>query len=135
MQHKPDRDAGRKATALMATTFVFAGGLVACLCVAVAFSNDFWVPVLTCLGTLGTAMMLLWLMRIDRAQSRIDRSFLELFRRPKEDDELLRYEPMKLKRHQPKIYGSNEPPSVESVRDLADNPRNWIPSDRNLKPK
>ncbi len=133
MQRKTDRDAGRTATALMATTFVFAGGLIACLCVSVAFADDYLVPVLTCLGTLGTAMMLLWMLRLERAQSRTDRSFLEIFRRPKEDDELLRYQPLRMKRHQPQIYGSNEPPSAESVRELADNARTWVPSDRNLK--
>jgi hypothetical protein len=31
------------------------------------------------------------------------------------------------------FFGTNEPPTAETVRALSDNMGNWVPSDRNLK--
>lgn len=74
-------------------------------------------------GLLGL-MLLVWLLR-DRPHSSLRDSFGWLSRRTKE--QTLEYDPQLIKSG-PQKFGTNLPPSVEEIRELKDNDRNWVPS-------
>ena len=134
MRKNSNDDFGRQATALLASIFVIVGGLLSCASIAMVFADRPSIPLTLCGLYLITILLLLWVGR-ERPRNAIDSGgvFQFLRRRRNDGDAALRYEPMRRRRHRPSIIGINEPPSVESVRELGDGMRNWAPSERNLK--
>jgi len=126
IQH--DRDSGRVATALLATSFVLTGGMFVITVIVFAFAEDPKQPLLLSAGYISAFVLLLWLFRSGpQNESRVKN--LVWMKRTVSDEDAVRYEPMRRRTRRRKQV-PNKPPTVESVRALRDGLHNWIPSDR-----
>ncbi len=128
---KRDKDSGRAATSWLATCYVFASGALFCSFISLAFSNEPVKPMLIVGGSFLLVFLLLGLLRDKPTNSwLVDGYYWLLRRRP--DEDAVSYTPRVIK-HRPREYGTNEPPTIEEIRDLADGPNNWVPSNRPRK--
>ncbi|HID24454.1 MAG TPA: hypothetical protein EYP14_18925 [Planctomycetaceae bacterium] len=122
------RDFEHSAISLLATTFVVAGGIVLCAFMSVAFGREPIRPLLMSAAVFGATAWLLYLLRERprRAEER-RRGLLGVFRRHKVAT--IRYRPRKKAPHVRHVkFGTNQPPTPEELRDLADGLRTWVPS-------
>ena len=91
------------------------------------------VPLSACGIYLATVVLLLWLGRERPRTLRNGASVFQFLRRRKHSDYMPHYKPRRREHRVNQVFGTNEPPTVETVRALSDNMGNWVPSDRNLK--
>ncbi|NOX54858.1 MAG: hypothetical protein GXP27_10555 [Planctomycetes bacterium] len=122
------RDFEHSAISLLATTFVVAGGIVLCAFMSVAFGREPIRPLLMSAAIFGATAWLLYLLRDRprRAEER-RRGLLGFFRRRK--TATIRYRPGKKTSNVRYVrFGTNQPPTPEKLRDLADGLRTWVPS-------
>lgn len=131
--HERRNDSGRNTTALMASVFVIVGGLLTCSFVALAFADEPTVPMTVVFVYLATVILLVWLGRERPRHRGTAVSIFQFVRGPKNRDAEIRYEPRRRRVRKDQVIGINEPPSVESVRQLSDNGKTWVPSERNMK--
>lgn len=127
MHDDQSKDLGRNATALMATAFVVLLGVGFCGFIVVAFADEPAVPLLICGVMVLTVLLFAWLLR-DRPQHRVrERNFFWMSRKEvqMEPEYMPRRRHRKSRRSVP-----NQPPTVERVRDLANNVNTWVPSGR-----
>lgn len=122
-------DLGRAATTLLATVVVIIFGLCVCAFILLAFTNDPGKPMLFCILTALSCVLLSWLLR-DKPKNQVkDRSVLWLlgFRRRKKT---VVYQLVRRDSTKPKKYGTNQPPSVKTIQFLNEAAResNWVPS-------
>ena len=118
---RSDRNSG----GLFASTVVLTVALFGALFVGMLSSpNQPAIVWLTGGGGLLGLFLVVWLLR-DRPNSSLRDSFGWLSRRTKE--QTVDYDPQLIKSG-PQRFGTNLPPSVEEIRDLKDNERNWVPS-------
>ena len=117
--------------------FVVAGGIVLCAFMSVAFGREPIRPLLMSAAVFGATAWLLYLLRDrPRRPEERGRGLLGFFRRRK--TATIRYRPGK--KTAPVRYvrfGTNQPPTPEKLRDLADGLRTWVPSqapDRSAPP-
>jgi hypothetical protein len=117
------KEFGETATSLLATTIVVVGGTAACLVVILPFaSKPFWPMTIVVAGVLGLAF-LTWLLSEAPKNRLLDSEFFWLTRRvPKTERE---YVP-RIRRS--RKTGTNQPPTLEQVRNLKENTSTWVPS-------
>lgn len=125
MQDDKPKDLGRTAAALMATTFVVLLGVGFCGFIVLAFSEEPAVPLLVCALMVLTVVLFGWLLR-DRPPHHVrERNFFWISRRRTEVEP----EYIPRRRHpRPRRRVPNQPPTVERVRDLANNVNTWVPT-------
>jgi hypothetical protein len=121
-------DAGRNATALMATCYVFACGLCVCAFISLAFSQNPGQPILLASGITAAMFSLLWLLRDRRENRWLEGGSAWLLRR-RPDEETLQYNP-RLLRKTVREFGTNQPPTAAEIHELAQNTNTWVPSAR-----
>jgi hypothetical protein len=127
-------DSGRNAAALLASVLVIVGGLFACVMIALVFAQKPMVPLSACVLYLSTVVLMLWLGRErPRSQGGVGASVFQFLRTRKHEDYVPHYKPRRRRGHVNQVFGTNDPPTAETVREIADTSRNWVPSDRNLK--
>lgn len=123
------QDGGREAVSWLATGAVCFLGILFCGVILLTFVKEPSKPILVMSGVLLAFAVMLYLLREkpkDSIQQQEEKWF-GLFRKPKV---ITRY---KLTRHRkPKIvqFGTNEPPTVERIRELrevSDGMKNWSP--------
>lgn len=126
MAFQRDPDAGRHATAWLAVAFTLTTGAGVCAFIILAFSDSPRQAFLVLGAMLTGIFLLLWGM--SHSRDRQDRrDLLAFFRKsqPSTDPADL-YRPRKRKRKGTPL-GSNEPPTLESVRKIAETNARWVP--------
>ncbi len=125
---------GRNAVLFMATTFVMSSGIILCSFIVTAFDDDVSQPMMAVVGLfLGTAGVL-WLSR-EKSEEEKNRPgpfclLISLFRRRSADLPRRKYRPVRKKYLQIEEYGTNHPPSVESIRQQLNNLNTFVPHDK-----
>lgn len=121
---------GRLAAGLFAATAVMTGGGGICLIIALVFAKDIWVPIGILACGLGGFVIMLWLM-LDRPVRRAQNSSLTIYTAQKEalGDHVVSFHPEHRRRGR-RSFGTNPPPSADSVRKIREDSNVWCPSDR-----
>lgn len=126
MTFRRDPDAGRSAATWLAVSFILTSGVGVCSFIILAFADD---PRqgFTVLGVIvaGTIIML-WGMSHPRDKTAA-RSWLSFWRKTQEQpDPAETYTPRRRRRSRGPV-GTNEPPTLESVREIAETHARWVP--------
>jgi len=132
MQYDQRNESGRNATALLASVFVIVGGLLTCVMIALVFADRPSIPLAACGVYLATMSLLFWAGRERPRPHGAAQGVLQFISRGRRNDRPPSYKPRRRATYRGDLVGTNEPPSVESVREICDNARTWVPSDRNL---
>lgn len=125
------REGGREAIVWLATAAVFFMGVIFCGFTILAFSNEPRKPILVMTGVFSGLAVVLFLLR-DKPKKLIgeeEEKWFGLFRKPKL---VTRYKPARTRKVKIVEFGTNEPPSAESIREikeLSDGMKNWSPPD------
>jgi hypothetical protein len=123
-----DQDYGRYAAGLFASTIVVTAGAGLCAFIAMAFSPDLTRPlVIVGAGVIGLALTM-WLL-LARPVRRAGNSNLLLAQRAKTGMYLESFRP-RVRRPEQKRYGTNQPPTAESLRQIKEDTNTWYPSER-----
>lgn len=121
-----DPDAGRKATAWLAVAFTLTAGAGTCAFIILAFADN---PrqAFTVLGSvLAGIILMLWGMSGSRDRQEA-RDWLAFWRKTQpSNDPADVYRPRK-RRLKGAPLGSNQPPTLESVREIAETHARWVP--------
>ncbi|WP_298867427.1 hypothetical protein [uncultured Gimesia sp.] len=123
---------GDQAAAWLATVFTLAGGLFACIFVVVTSGEPPGKPMLIAISMIVVLLLTLWLLRDKPPEARQQSLRLWYWWKKKESDSY-EYEPRPRKRSRSADYGTQTPPTLESIRERVDEHRTWVPSIRNLK--
>ena len=123
---------GDQAAAWLATVFTLAGGLFACVFVVVSSGEPPGKPMLIAISMIIVLLLTLWILRDKPPEARQQSLRLWHFLKKKEADDY-EYKPRARKRSRNSDYGTQSPPTLESIREQADDQRTWVPSIRNLK--
>jgi hypothetical protein len=126
MAFQRDPDAGRKAVAWLAVAFTLTVGASVCSFIILAFADD---PrqafaVLGCV--MAVIIFFLWSISTPKDKS-ASRTWLQFWRKvhePPDPAEL--YQPRR-RRGKKSPLGSNQPPTIESVREIAERHARWVP--------
>jgi hypothetical protein len=121
---------GRLAAGLFAATAVMIGGGGICLVMALVFAKDIWVPIGVLACGLGGLVVMLWLM-LERPVRRAQNSSISIYTAQKEmaGDHVESFHPQH-RRRGGRTFGTNAPPSVDSLRKIREDSNVWCPSDR-----
>jgi hypothetical protein len=121
-----DPDAGRKATAWLAVAFTLTTGAAVCSFIILAFAEDAKQGFFVLGGILAGILLLLWGMSSPRDRSE-PRDWLVFWRKTQEQpDPAELYQPRK-RRLKRSPLGSNQPPTLESIREIAQTHARWVP--------
>ncbi len=118
---------GRLAAGLFAATAVMTGGGGICLIIALVFAKDIWMPIAVLLCGLGGLAVMLWLF-LDRPVRRAQNSNIYIAQKQSLEDHVESFQPRHRRRG--RTFGTNAPPSVESLRKIREDSNIWCPSDR-----
>lgn len=126
MAFQPNRDAGRNAVALLATAVVLLFGAAACafLILTVVEQPGWPLAGAAAFFLLLAIVLFTWGTRPDRPQGR--QGLLAWLRGRDTSDPLRDYQP-RVRRPADQQYGTNAPPSVETVREAAEEFARWVP--------
>ncbi|HXY33398.1 MAG TPA: hypothetical protein VEI07_04165 [Planctomycetaceae bacterium] len=121
---------GRLAAGLFAATAVMTGGGGICLIMALVFAKDIWVPIAILACGLGGLVVMLWLM-LERPARPAQNSSISIYTAQKETlaDHVESFEP-RHRRRGGRAFGTNPPPSADSIRKIREDSNVWCPSDR-----
>ena len=119
-------DLRHTATALLASFVVIVMGLLFCTALAFAFSTDPSKPLAVGLGFFGFVALLIWLLREKPRNSLIERKYFWLLK-PRRSTRTHHYRLKLAKNPQLEQFGTNAPPTAESVRELSEGLNNWTP--------
>lgn len=121
-----NKEPGRHAVALLATCCVVAGGVISCAFVVLGSGATPRQAIGVCAGCFGAVIFLLWLLR-DKPPVNPTAAQYSWFRRNWKAKKEVEYEPRRRKtREAPPPAPA--PPTVESIRELANNVNTWVPS-------
>ena len=126
------RGSGDQAAAWLATVFTLAGGLFACVFVVVTSGEPPGRPMLVAIGVITVLLLLSWLLRDKPPEARQESLRLWHWWKKKEN-KTCEYTPRPRKRSRQNQDGNNQPPTLESIREAADDQRTWVPSIRNIR--
>jgi hypothetical protein len=119
---------GRLAAGLFAATAVMTGGGGICLVIALVFAKDIWTPLAILACGLGGLVVMLWLM-LDRPVRRAKNSNIYTAQKEALGDYVESFHP-RHRRRGGRNFGTNTPPSIESLRQIREDSNVWCPSDR-----
>lgn len=129
MQFRRKNDLGRTAAALLASSFVMAGGMIACGAMIFIFSDAPDMEITILFGVMLVLAAILWLLREKPTDSVRARNFF-WFSRKRSDMYAATYSPRRRRRRDYQPPGNNSPPTAESVRELRDGLNTWVPKGR-----
>jgi hypothetical protein len=129
MRPKNNRDYGRTATAMLATTYVLLTGLGVCLFIVLtnAERKVSWQIAAICVGGTLVLWLLSWLLR-DRRSNSAGLTNLEWLGRKDEVCADVDYKPRFRRRRRSGDASPHQPPTVERIRELSENVKTWVPS-------
>ena len=121
---------GRFAAGLFAATAVMTGGGGICLIIALVFAKDIWVPIAVLACGAGGLVVMMWVL-LDRPVRRAQNSSISIYTAQKEmaGDHVESFHPHH-RRRGGRSFGTNQPPSAESIRQIREDSNVWCPSDR-----
>jgi hypothetical protein len=120
-----DPDAGRKATVWLAVAFTLTCGAGVCSFIILAFAESARHAFFVLAGLLVGILLMLWGISAPRDRN-LPRHRLLFWTKEKEQiDAAATYQP-RPRRHR-KEPGGNQPPTVESVREIAQQNVRWVP--------
>jgi hypothetical protein len=121
-------ESGRRAVALLATAFVVLIGAVLTAFVVLSFSDQGgWLPWVVWSALFSGVIVLLWSIS-DKPDGSVAGMKLLWFRTRAKVDPLTLYKFRKRRRRNDRPLGSNEPPTLDSVREAADiGSAQWVP--------
>ncbi|QDU08116.1 hypothetical protein [Gimesia aquarii] len=125
-------NSGDQASAWLATVFTLVGGLLACAFVVVTSGEPPGKPMMIALGVITVLLLTLWLLR-EKPPETQQQSLRLWYWWKKEDSDQVEYQPRPRKRSSFVDYGKQKPPTLDSIREIVDEQRTWVPSVRNLK--
>ncbi len=124
-------DSGRKATAWLAVAFTLMAGVLVCSFIILSFAENPRQAFLVLGGILIGIVLMLWGMTGTRDRTE-HRSWLEFWRSTQEPpDPADLYQPRRRGRSKGGTLGSNQPPTLESVREIAEMNARWVPHGQN----
>tara|TARA_R110002049_G_scaffold75184_6_gene193567 strand:+ start:1044 stop:1481 length:438 start_codon:yes stop_codon:yes gene_type:complete len=123
---------GDQAAAWLATVFTLTGGLFACIFVVVTSGEPPGRPMMVAIGVITVLLLTLWLLRDKPPESQQEKLKLWHFWKKQEADPY-EYKPRPRKKRHHTDYGTNQPPTLESIREATDEQRTWVPSIRNIQ--
>ena len=133
MSGENPHELGRRAAAWMATCFTVAGGLMTCIVLSFTFWDQPARPLTAIGGGIVLFGVLVWLR--DRPDGARTELLTWMFRR---EDNLRHKVAYRLSKREEKVppaaLGTNAPPSVERVREIAEGHNHWVPSDHRFVP-
>ena len=126
MAIRRDPDAGRKAVAWLAVAFTLTVGSAVCSFIILAFADDPRQAFAVLGGVLAVIIFFLWSISTpkDKHESRTWLQFWRKVQEPPDPAEL--YQP-KRKRRKVAPLGSNQPPTLDSVREISERHARWVP--------
>lgn len=126
MAFSRDPDIGKKAVAWLAVAFTLTTGTGVCSFIILAFAEDPKRAFAVLGGILAGILFLLWLISIPR-EKHVGRSRLLFWLKAQEaPDPAELYQPRRRRRKGAPL-GSNQPPTLESIREIAQNHARWVP--------
>lgn len=126
-------DSGRQAVIWLATTIIFVIGAAASCFVILASTDQTEIPLMIWGCSFAGAGLMLYLMNMSWSQgSETLKLWLSMQDRRNPADE---YEATRRRIHMNEEYGSNQPPSVDSVRDAASYGSAWAPHSSTSAPR
>lgn len=126
MAFQRDPDAGRKAVVWLAVAFTLTVGSAVCSFIILACADEPRQAFAVLGGVLALIVFLLWSISTPR-EKHATRSWLQFWRAANEQpDPAELYQP-KRKRRKGVPLGSNQPPTLETVRELAERHARWVP--------
>lgn len=125
--HQPEH--GRFAAGLFAATAVMTGGGGICLIIALVFAKDVWVPIAVVCCGLGGLVVMLWMM-MDRPVRHAQNSNIYAAQKETLAEYVETFEPQHRHPRKSRGFGTNAPPSADSVRKIREDSNVWCPSDR-----
>lgn len=127
MQIRRNPDGGRQAVTLLATAFVLLLGAVTTAFALVAIAESAgWREWAVWGGTFAGLALLLWSFTW-KSESGRGRFWLALFRGRSQPDPAALYRPRRKRSAPGEPVGTNQPPTVESVRQAAADSVQWVP--------
>lgn len=130
MSLKPSRDRGRASAALFATAYILVIGLGACLFIVFAAADQATATKMAALSlaVASTIWFLFWLLRDRRSNQSSLTNIVWLGRKERRSNDF-DYKPrLRKRRRSRETTGTNQPPTVERIRELSDNVKTWVPS-------
>jgi hypothetical protein len=126
-----DQDYGRYAAGLFASTIVVTVGAGLCVFISMAFAPDLTQPlIIVGGGVIGLALMM-WLLTA-RPVRKAGNSNLLLAQRAKTGMYLESFRP-RVRRPENHRYGTNQPPTAETLRQIKEDTNTWYPSERRVE--
>jgi hypothetical protein len=126
MPFQRNPETGRKATAWLAVAFTLMAGTLVCSFIILSFAEDPRQAFLVLGAILVGIVLMLWGMTGTRDRDE-QRSWLEFWRSTHEPpDPADLYQPRRRRRKGAPL-GSNQPPTLESVREISESHARWVP--------
>jgi len=120
------KDSGRDATSLLATAYVIVIGTLVCMFCVMAFRGDQRILIL--IGAVATVLLMLsfWLLRTPSGEQQ---SSIWLFwkTQQQQEDPLNGYISQRRRRRDRNALGTNQPPTLEQIKDATNHPNSWVP--------
>lgn len=121
------RPPDRSAVALLATCVVVAGGVMSCAFVVLSSSTTPQQALLACAGCFAAVCVLLWLLR-DKPHDSPTAAHFAWFREFWRAKQEVQYEVRRRRVEPPPPSTPPAPPTVDQLRELAENANTWVPS-------
>jgi hypothetical protein len=123
-------DYGRYAAGLFASTVVVTIGAGLCLFMSLAFAPDMFQPLAIIAGGVLGLILMIWLLTATaRPVRRAGNSNLLLAQRAKTDGYLESFR-RRVRRPEQQRFGTNQPPTADSLKQIKEDSNTWFPSER-----
>jgi hypothetical protein len=124
-----DRDHGRYAAGLFASTVVMTGGLGVCLSIAFLFASDTWIPWAAIGSGVAFLCLMIWLLT-ESPLRRAKDSNLYTAQKQQAAEYVESFRPRRRRRQGHVEFGTNKPPSADDLRQIKEDSNVWYPSER-----
>ncbi len=126
MAFQRDPDAGRQAVVWLAVAFAVTIGTAVCIFIILAFAEQPREPFLVLGGIVAGIILFLWGMGAPREKNLSQSRLFFWLQSHKEVDPAEAYRPRRKRLYGAKP-GSNQPPTLESVREISETHSRWVP--------
>ena len=126
MAFQRDPDAGRQAVVWLAVAFAVTTGTVVCGFMILAFAEQPREPFLVLGGIVGGILLFLWGLSSPKEKHVSQNRLFFWLKAQDHVDPAEIYRPRRRRTGTPKA-GSNRPPTLESVREIAETHSRWVP--------
>ena len=126
MAFQRDPDAGRQAVVWLAVAFAVTIGTAVCSFIILAFADQPREPFLVLGGIVAGILLFLWGLSSPKEKNVAGNRLFFWLRHREEIDPAEAYQPRRRRLRGQKL-GSNQPPTLESVREITETHARWVP--------